>query len=124
MSTFCSSRCVHDRRLARLVHDPERTNEVGPFERLGEKEPQRGDGGVDRSWADLLLRHMQLEAAGIVARGRVRRPAEEGREVPDVPDVGLLRFLAVTTRRHVDQALTKRANELVGHSESSCLAWG
>jgi len=36
----------HDRRLARLVHDRQRTNEVGPFERHVEKEPQRGDGGV------------------------------------------------------------------------------
>jgi hypothetical protein len=115
----------HDRGLARLVHEPQRTNEVGPFERHGEEEPQRADSGVDRSWADLLLRHMQLKAAKIIARGRVRRPSEEGREAPDVPDVGLLHFLAVTPRRHVvDQALTQRVDGLVGHSESSCLAWG
>jgi hypothetical protein len=51
----------------------------------GEKEPKRGDGGVDRPGADLLLRHMQLKAAKIVARRRVRRPAEEGRKGPDMP---------------------------------------
>jgi hypothetical protein len=35
---------------------------------------------------------MQLKAAKIIARGRVRRPAEEGREGSDVPDVCLLTF--------------------------------
>jgi hypothetical protein len=79
----------NDRRLARLVHDPQRVNQVGPFERHGEKEPQRGDGGVDRPGADLLLGHMQLKAAKIVARRGVRRPAEEGRKGPDMPNVVL-----------------------------------
>jgi hypothetical protein len=66
---------------------------------------------------------MQLKAAKVIARRRVRRTAEEGREGPDLPDVGLLHFLAVTARRHVvDHALTQRADWLVGHSESSCLA--
>ena len=76
-----------DRRLARLVHDPQRTHEIGLFERHGEKEPQRGDGGVDRRGADLLLRHMQLKAPKILARRRIRRPAEEGCELPHVADV-------------------------------------
>src|SRR5271170_5797546 len=59
---------------------------------------------------------MQLKAAKVIARGRVRRPAEEGREGSDVPDVGLLDFLAVTARRHVvDHALTQRADGLLGH---------
>ena len=30
-----------------LPGGPQGTNEIGPFERHGEKEPQRGDGGVD-----------------------------------------------------------------------------
>jgi hypothetical protein len=51
------------------------------------QEPQRGDGGVDGPCADLRLRHMQLKAAKVLARGRVWRSAEEGREGPDVPDV-------------------------------------
>src|SRR5580704_1677448 len=66
----------HDRRLARLVHDRQRANEVRPFERHGEKEPQRGDRGVDGPWADLLLGQMQLISAKILARGRGRRTAE------------------------------------------------
>ena len=37
----------HDRRPARCVHGRQMTDEVGPFERHVEKEPQRGDGGVD-----------------------------------------------------------------------------
>ena len=115
----------HDLRLARLVHGRQGTNEVGPFERHGEEKPQRGDGGVDGSWADLLLRHMQLKTAKVIARGRVRRLAEEGREGSDVPDVGLLHLLAITARSHVvDHALTQRADGFVGDSESSCLAWG
>jgi hypothetical protein len=82
-------------------------NEVGPVERQGEEEPQRGDGGVDGPCADLLLRQMQLKAAKVIARGRVRRPAEEGREGFDVPDVGLLNLLAKAARCHVvDHALT------------------
>ena len=62
----------HDRRLARLVHDRQRANEVRPFERHREKEPQRGDRGVDGPWADLLLGRMQLISAKTLARGRVR----------------------------------------------------
>src|SRR5271156_6062980 len=101
------------------------TDKVGSFERHGEEEPQRGDGGVDGPCADLLLRHMWLEAAKVIARGRVRRPAEEDREGSDVPDVDLLHLLAKPARRHVvDHALTQWADGLVGHCESSCLAWG
>ena len=43
----------HDRRLARFVHGREMTDKVGPFERHVEKEPQRGDGGVDGPYANL-----------------------------------------------------------------------
>src|SRR4029077_2228273 len=71
----------HDRRLAWLVHSRQRTNEVGPFERHGEKEPQRGDGGVDGPWADLLLGQMQLISAKIFARGRVRRRPSKAAKV-------------------------------------------
>jgi hypothetical protein len=52
---------------------------------------------------------MQLQATKVVARGRVGRPAEDGREGPDVPDVGLVHFLAVTPRRDVvDYALAQK----------------
>jgi hypothetical protein len=98
------------------------TDEVGAFERHVEKEPQRGDGGVDGPCADLLLRHMQLKTAKVLAHRRVRRPAEEGREGSDVPDVVLLHLLFETARGHVvDHALTQRADGLVEHREISCL---
>ena len=61
-------RAQHDRRPARFVHGRQRTNEVGAFERHVEEKPQRGDGGVDRPWADLLLRQMQLISAKVAAR--------------------------------------------------------
>src|SRR5208283_435414 len=87
-------------------------------ERHGEKEPQRGDGGVDRSGAGLLLRHMQLIATKILARRRIRRPAEEGCELPHIANVVPLRVFAETARRHVvDQALTQRADGLLGHGK-------
>jgi len=68
-----------------------RANEIGLFERNGEKEPQRGDGRVDRRGADLLLRHVQLKAPKILARRRIRRPAEEVCELSHIADVVLLR---------------------------------
>src|SRR6516162_1615578 len=105
-----------DGRLARLGHEPQRANEVGPFERHDEEESQRGDGGVDRPRADLLLRHVELISAKILARRRVRRLAEEGCEPPHVPDVVVLNLLLEPPRRHVvDQALTQRADGLLRH---------
>src|SRR5208282_1159271 len=80
---------------------------------------------VDGRDADLLLRQMHLKTAKVLARGGVRRTAEEGREGPDVPDVILLHLLLETARRHVvDHALTQRPDGLVEHRESSCLASG
>src|SRR5271165_1292818 len=75
--------------------------------------------------ADLLLRHMQLKAAKVVPRCRIRRAAEKGREGPDVPDVIFPHLLLDPARRHVvDHALTQWTDGLVGHRESSCLPWG
>src|SRR6185437_8581408 len=89
------------------------------------KKNRSGDGGVDRPGADLLLRHMQLKAAKIIARRCIRRPAEEGREVPHVANVVLLGGFTKPPRRHVvDHALPQRADGLVGHRESSCLERG
>src|ERR1700722_18360666 len=115
----------HDRRSARLVHGRQRKNEVGPFERHGEKKAQRGAGGVDRPCAHLLLRHMQLKAAKVLLRRRIWRPAEEGRKHSHIPNVVPLGVLIETARRHVvDHALAQRADGLVEHRESSCLTWG
>src|SRR5271165_3738829 len=109
-------RAQHDRRPSRLVHQPQRTNEVGPFERLGEEEPQPGDGGIDGRRADLLLGHVQLKAAKVLARRLIRRTAEELREGPHVPDVVLLNLLLEPPRRHVlDHALPQPADGIVGH---------
>src|SRR5208283_1964601 len=83
-----------------------------------------GDGGVDRARADLLLRQMQLKAAKVLLRRHIGRPAEEGRKGSDMPDVVFLHLLLEPARRDVvDHALTQRADGLVGHRESSCLAW-
>ena len=96
---------------ARSVTSSQGTNEVGPFERHGEEEPQRGDGGVDRPWADLLLRHMELKAAEVLLRRRIRRSAEEGRKVPHIANVILLGVFAEPARPHVvDHALPQLAD--------------
>ena len=64
--------------------------------------------------ADLLLRHVELKAAKVLARGRVGRPAEEGREGPHVPDIVFLHLLLEPARRHVvDHALTQWADGLL-----------
>ena len=107
-----------DGRLARLAHGPQRTNEIWLSDRHDEKEPQRDDGGVDRSGAGLLLRHMQLIAAKVLARRGIRRSPEEGRELPHIANVIPLRVFAVPARRHVvDQPLTQRADGLLGHGK-------
>src|SRR5208337_1310267 len=77
-----------------------------------------GDGGVDRSGAGLLLRHMQLITTKILARRRIRRPAEEGREHSHVPNVVPLGVFGEPARRHVvNHALAQRADGLVGHGK-------
>jgi hypothetical protein len=67
---------------------------------------------------------MQLKAAKIITRRRIWRSAKEGREGPDVPDVGLLHFLAV--RRAVMSSVIRCRRGLMDFSgiESSCLTWG
>ncbi len=68
---------------------------------------------------------MQLIPAKVLGRRLVRRPAEKSREVPHGPNVVPLGVLAEPARRHVvDHALPQGADGLVGHRETSCLAWG
>jgi hypothetical protein len=89
-------------------------DEVGPLQRHVEEEPQRGGGGVDGRSADLLLRHMQLEAANVLARRGVRRPPEEGGEPSHMADVILLHFLLEPARRM--SSIMRWRNELMGLS--------
>ncbi len=115
----------NDRRLARLLHRRQMPDEVGLFERDLEEEPQRGARLVDDRRAYMLLGQMQLIAAKVLGRRLVRRPAEESREVLHGPSVIPLGVLAEPARRHVvDHALAQGADGLVGHRETSCLAWG
>ena len=115
----------HHRRLARPLHRRQMPDEVGPFERDLEEEPQRRARRVDAPRADLMLGEMQLISTKVLARGGIRRTAEKGREVPHVPDVVPLGVFGEPTRRHiVDHALAQRADGFVCHRKSSCLAWG
>ncbi len=115
----------HHRRRARPLYGRQMPDEVGPFERDLEEEPQRSARRVDAPRTDLLLGQMQLISTKVLTRSGIRRTAEKGREVPHVPDVVPLGVFAEPARRHVvDHALTQRADGLVGHRGSSCLAWG
>ena len=49
--------------------------------------------------ADLLLRHVQLKAPKILARRRIRRPAEEVCELSHIANLVLLRVFAEPARR-------------------------
>jgi len=65
-----------------------------------------------------------LKAAKVLPRRRIWRPAEEGREVPHVPNVVPLG--ASVNRRAVMSSIMRWRNGLMGLSgiEGSCLAWG
>jgi hypothetical protein len=54
---------------------------------------------------------VDLEAAHVLSRRGVGRPAEEGREAPDEADVVALRFLAQAAHGHVvEHASAQRAD--------------
>ncbi len=67
---------------------------------------------------------MQLEAAKILRRGRIRRTAEEGCERPHVPDIVVARLLDEVAHRHVfDHAPAQRADGLLTHRGAPVLRW-
>jgi hypothetical protein len=94
-----------DRRLARLGDGLQKANDIGPFDRHGEKEPQRGDGGVDRRGARRPLRHIQLITAKVLARRRIRQPTEEGCELPHIANIVL--FVCSLNRRAVMSSIKR-----------------
>jgi len=60
------------------------------------------------------LRLVQLEAAQILHCRRIRRPADEGRERPDVPNVVTARLLVEAAHGHVlNHPLAERADGTV-----------
>ena len=87
------------------------TGHLRPVARRREKEPQRRHRTVHRRRLHALLALTNLERAQVLALGRVRRAAEERREVLNVADVVTLRLLAEAADGHVlDHAAAKRAD--------------
>src|SRR5208283_4855204 len=81
--------------------------------------------GRTRSGRSSVTLKKNRRAAMVLPRRRIGRPAEEGREHSHVPNVVPLGVFGEPARRHVvNHALAQRADGLVGHRESSCLASG
>jgi hypothetical protein len=90
-----------------LAHNREPAGEVRPVERHAEKEAQGRDRAVDARRLHAALRLVQLEAAQILRRRAIGRPANEGRKRPDIPNVVVARLLAEAAHAHVlDHART------------------
>ena len=119
----------HGRQPARFTHDREPPGKVRPVERHGEEETQGRDRTVDARWLHAGLRLVQLEAAQILRRRRVGRPADEGCERPHVANVVIARLLSEAAYPHVlDHARPQRADRPVrrmgGHRELLSQAGG
>ena len=71
----------HDRRLARFAHERQTPDQIVPFERHLEKEPECDDCAIDARRTHMVPRHMQLKQTKVLARGGFGRAAEESREV-------------------------------------------
>jgi hypothetical protein len=95
---------------------------VGPIERRGEEEPQRGHRKVDGRRQGMGSGQIQLEPSQVFERGRGRRSAEESGQLFNRPNVGFLRIGREMADVHVlDHPLAKRANASFGHG-GSCLS--
>jgi hypothetical protein len=105
----------HGRQPARFAHDGEPPGEVRPVERHGEEETQRRHRTVDARRLHAGLRLVQLEAAQILRRCRIGRPADKGRERPHVANVVVARLLDEAAHPDVlDHPRPQRANRPVG----------
>jgi hypothetical protein len=70
-------------------------------ERHREKETQRCNRAVDARRLHAALYLVQLEETQVFRRRRIARPAQEGRERPDVSHVVAARVLVEATHGHV-----------------------
>jgi hypothetical protein len=105
----------YSRQPARFAYDREPSGKVRPVERDGEEETQGRDRAVDAWRLHAGLRLVQLEAAQILRRRRVGRPANEGRECPHIANIVVARLLGEAAHPHVlDHARPQRADGPVG----------
>ena len=94
-------------------------DDIGPVERDGEEEPQRRDRAVDGRRAHAARGQMQLKAAQVLGRRRVRRAAEEGCEVLDAADV-VVAASSATNLRIVMSSIMRRRSGLMASSVMGC----
>jgi hypothetical protein len=114
----------HARQLARLVDEHEMSCRLRPVECHLEEEPQHRHRGVDGWWLNAGRAQMQLEAAQILGRRRVRGSTQKGRQLLDSADVVTLRIGCEPAQAHVfEHALAQRADGLLAHW-GSCLEVG
>src|SRR6202030_3367522 len=76
-------RAQNDWNPARLAHQRQTPDQIVPFERHFEKEPQRDDRCVDDPRAHMGLRHVLLKQTKVLGAGGIGRTAEESREALD-----------------------------------------
>jgi hypothetical protein len=106
-----------------MTGQDEATRQIRPVERHGEEEAQRRNRAVDGGRLHAALDLMDLEAADVLGRRRIRRPLEEGGEAPDEADVIALRLFPQATPGHVfehapTQQCDGRLDRLIGHRVS------
>jgi hypothetical protein len=90
-----------DGDLPRLADEDQRAAQIRPLQGDAEEEPQCRHRAVHRRRPHPALGLVQLEAAKVLRRRRVRRPAEEDGERPDVADIIGLRLLDELADGHV-----------------------
>ena len=114
---------AHDQRnLLRFTQVINLGRKVLPPQRHAEQELHPGHDAVAIANAHPGLGQVQLEAADVIGRGRVRRPLQKCSEPPAAVDVAPLRVCTKLARIHVlDHALTQRADNFRTHGK--LLSW-
>jgi hypothetical protein len=77
------------------------SRQIRSIERHREEEAQGRYRAIDALWLHTTVGLVDLEAADILGRRRVRRPPGERSEAPHEPDIITLRVMPQAARRHV-----------------------
>src|SRR5947208_771511 len=96
----------------------------GLEQQVVEEEAQRRNRTVDGRRTHPGLRLMQLEAAKVLGRCRIRRAAEKGCKGSDVADIVVASLRAEIAHAHVfDHALAQWTDGLLAHRGAPVLRW-
>jgi hypothetical protein len=111
-------RAHHQRQLLRLLEVVDLGGEIVPPQRDAEQKPHPGHDPVAIADAQALLDQVQLEAAHVVGRRRIGRPAEECGEPLAAVDMASQRVSSQLVGGHIlDDAPAQRADSIGTHGE-------